>query len=237
MGPVCERAVASEPVIDADAKQARFKAVVAADQPIRPIRQIDIKVLDPRRPGVGERDLHAGARSPSGVNSAVARAAELDPPAADGETERAVDEHVAEGIADASAHRAEPRIGELPAGEAVFRPRDVEFGLGAEHDAAGLPVVAGAHTTRDAGGARRVIRDIGPLIAKLAAEIRTAPAVDTHHIGRRVARIVSGAGGASRRDRGRAADQAYHRGSPGPPSGPALAAIAEKPANFRAFLR
>src|SRR5215470_12637118 len=153
------------------------------------------------------------------MGSGFARAAELDPAAADGETERAVDEHVAEGIADASAHGAEPRIGELPAGEAVLRRRNVEIGLGAEHEAAGLPVVAAAHTTGDTGGPRRVVGGIAPLIAKLAAEIGTAPVVDAHHIGRRVARGVGCAGSAGGRDRGCAADQAYHCEPPGrPPS-------------------
>src|SRR5262245_6505753 len=112
----------SEPIIDSDAKQARFKSLIAARQPVAAIRQVHITVPDPRRPGVGERDFHAAARGASGVGSVVARAAELDLPAADGEPERAVDEHIAERIADAAAHGAEPRIGELPAGEAVLRP-------------------------------------------------------------------------------------------------------------------
>src|SRR5215470_19722418 len=165
------------------------------------------------------------------MGSGFARAAELDPAAADGETERAIDEHVAEGIADASAHGAEPRIGELPAGEAVLRCRNVEIGLGAEYQAASLPVVAAAHTTGDAGGPRRVVGGIAPLIAELAAEIGAAPVVDAHHIRRRVARDVGGVGGAGRRDRGCAADQAYHGEPPDRPPSQGSAALGEKPAN------
>src|SRR5262245_37523322 len=46
----------SEPVVDADPEQARLEAMARAGEPIGPVGQVDIKVLDPRRPGVGERD-------------------------------------------------------------------------------------------------------------------------------------------------------------------------------------
>src|SRR4030095_4212769 len=91
--------------------------------------------------------------------------------AAKDDPERAVDEDVAEGIAEPAAHRAEPRVGEPPGREAILRARDIEIGLATEHEIAGLPVVAAAHAARDAGGLRRVVGGVAPLIAELAAEI------------------------------------------------------------------
>src|SRR5262245_11227250 len=104
----CSITAVLEPVVHPDPKQARLEAVACAGEPIGPIRQVDIKILDPRRPGVVERDLHAGARGPAGMDPRFAHATELEVAAAEGKPERAVDEDVAEGIAEPAAHRPEP---------------------------------------------------------------------------------------------------------------------------------
>src|SRR5207249_1514814 len=100
-------------------EQARLEAVAHAGEPIRPVGQVDIEIFDPRRPGVGEGDLQAGAGGPAGVDPRLACAAELEVAAAEGEPERAVDEDVAEGIAEPAAHCAEPWVREFPGCEAV----------------------------------------------------------------------------------------------------------------------
>src|SRR5262245_8314538 len=75
-----------EPVVDAKAQHARLEAVAGAGERIGPVGEIDVEILDPRRPGRGERDLHAAAYCPPGVGLALGQAADLGVAAADGKT-------------------------------------------------------------------------------------------------------------------------------------------------------
>src|SRR5215470_16977757 len=117
----------SEPVIDPDPEQARLEAMICAGEPIGPVGQVDKEILDARRPGARQRNLHAGARSPAGVEPRFTQASELDLALTEGEPERAVDQHIAEGVAEPAAHCAEPWVRELPGREAVLRAREIEL--------------------------------------------------------------------------------------------------------------
>src|ERR1700741_2045514 len=117
----------SESIIEADPEQARLEAVAGAGEPIGPVGQVDIEILDPRRPGAGQRNLHPGAGRPTGVEPRLAQAPKLDLALAEGEPERAVHKHIAERIAEPAAHCAEPWVRELPGRETVLRARKIEL--------------------------------------------------------------------------------------------------------------
>src|SRR5690349_5814349 len=68
----------SEPVIDPDPEQARLEAMICAGEPIGPVGEVDKEIFDPRRPGARQRNFHAGACRPAGVEPRLAQAPELD---------------------------------------------------------------------------------------------------------------------------------------------------------------
>src|SRR5262249_52547846 len=167
----------SEPVAETEPQHARLEAVADAGQPEGPVREVDEQVLDPRRPGRGEPDLHAAAGSPSGMGLVFRASADLGAAAAEREAERRINQNVVEPVARAPAQRAEPGVREFPRRKRVVCARQRQIGFAAEHEPAVLPVVAALQPAGDAPGTGGIVRGVAPLIAELASHIGASPGV------------------------------------------------------------
>ena len=114
----------SESVIDADAQQVRFNAVVRTREHKRTIIQIDVKVFRSCRPVRHQRDLDTGTGRPAGAGPRFRYASGvLCRQGSIGETHRSVEQKVARGDSGARAQRAEPGIGKFLTGEPMVRVR------------------------------------------------------------------------------------------------------------------
>src|SRR3954469_9287802 len=136
---------------------------------------------------------------------------------ADSDTAGSVNQNIVERVADASAQRAEPAIGEFPGREGIGGSRGGDIRFSAKHELPSLPVVTALHPARDAGRVGRVPRRVAPLIAKIAAQIGAGPAVAAHRrrhgVIRRAARKIGGPGYANsqlHRERANASPHLWH---------------------------
>src|SRR5262249_11816544 len=129
--PACRlpRSFALEAVVEAEAQQARLEVVIEARQRVPLSGEIDEKIFDLGRPVLGQRNFSAGADRPAEVRMRFAQARGLELAAAIGEAAGTVDQEVAHrGVAEAAAHRAEPRVRERAAGRAVVGAGDLDIG-------------------------------------------------------------------------------------------------------------
>src|SRR5882757_9609863 len=106
--------LASEAIVETEPHQMGFDRAAAADERVGPVRQIDEQIVHLRRYVRGDAELDAATSGPAGVDLALGEAGARNADAAEGDTERAVEQHLVECEADAGARAAEPGIGELP---------------------------------------------------------------------------------------------------------------------------
>src|SRR5438552_7085029 len=86
---------------------------------------------------------------------------------AEGEAAGAVEQHVAERIAGAAAHRAEPGVCELPRRERIVGARCLDVTLDAEYPGTLLPIVAGLDAAGETRRLGQVVGDRTPGIAEV----------------------------------------------------------------------
>src|SRR5262249_53317645 len=93
------------------------------------------------------------------------------------ETCGGIEQDVAERVAAAATHCAEPRVGELPGREHVIGAAHLQVAFDAEYPRPVLKVVAGLHAGGEAGRLGPVAGDTAPVITESAAEIEADPAI------------------------------------------------------------
>src|SRR4051812_2697447 len=94
-------------VVHTGAHQARFETVRCAGE-IAALAQIEVEILDPRRPVRGEPDLRTDAQRPADVRLRFRKAGGAEFQVAISKAAGAVSQHVIHRVADAAARGAEP---------------------------------------------------------------------------------------------------------------------------------
>src|SRR5271165_3724131 len=141
----------SEPVVQAEAHNARLDPGVHVAESVIGRREIDEQILGAGAQVPREPDLNAGADRPAAENVVLGETEIVQLAFAVGQAAGPIEENVVQRIAETRPHRAEPGIGEFVRGKgAVVRAGELEVGFAAYHDLAELPVVATLHAARDA---------------------------------------------------------------------------------------
>src|SRR5262249_49455905 len=102
-------------------------------------------------------------------------------------------------------------------GKRVTCSSQFEIALDAEHPRAALEIVTTLDTTGDAGRLGRIVGDRTPIIAEIAAEIRSGPAEGVERLVHRVGLVIGGISRLSHARQGQrrsAHREPLHRNSP-----------------------
>src|SRR6266480_774695 len=172
----------SEVIVEAGAQRSEPGAVGYAGTGEIAVGEIDVEIFDLGGPVVGKAVFDADACGPARVDVALREMAEcLGPQFAECQAAGAIDQEIVENIARPAAHRAEPRIGELPGREGIIGAGSLDVAFEAEHPrtqrTTRLPVVAGLNAADETRRPGRVVLDRAPGIAEVAAEIGAGPAI------------------------------------------------------------
>ena len=109
-----------EVIVHAEADGAEIQAIIGAGERVVVAGQADVEIFDLRGPVLVDPDLGADADGIADRGLRLLQAVEFRLQAAEGETAGAVDQDVIEGVTDAAARGAEPRVGKLVIGEAII---------------------------------------------------------------------------------------------------------------------
>src|SRR2546430_13153879 len=104
----------SEAIVDAGAQHSEPVTVRHAGNGEVVVGEIDIEIFDLGAPVRREAEFRADARGPASAGVGFRQSECLTAQLAERQTAGAEQQNVAEGVAGAAAHRAEPRVRELP---------------------------------------------------------------------------------------------------------------------------
>src|ERR1700742_1793312 len=164
-------------IVHAGAHHAELRTVAGAGDAEAIVGQIDKEIFDLSAPVRSNAEFTADAEGPANIGVGFRQAEGLAVRFAERQTASAVEQDVAEGVADPAARRSKPGVGELPGRERIFGTADLDVAFHAEHQRTRLPIVAALDTALQARRIGRIVVDRAPGPAEIGAEVRTRPAI------------------------------------------------------------